>query len=233
MGTIANAQPTAQPLGPTGTDWERVRFTASLSIFGAIVGASTILVNLLSRTIPPQVPEHLPFSQSLYFGGLSALASVLIVVPGAWFIYGGRPTFSSCRDCGPRSLARWLGFGSIYSGIHMLLLGGLFLPQANLWFSFINGQVDYLQMLFTASDNLFTAPYLSLTVGLQLLFTSMLAIVVFGLGAFLIDRVNASKDPKTALIGAWAASIILSLALIILVILAPEKTLASLGSLAQ
>ncbi len=233
MATIANAQPTTQPLGPEGVDWERVRFTASLAIFGAIVGASTILVNLLSRAIPPQLPEHLPFSQSLYFGGFSAMVSVLVVVPGAWFIYGGRPIFSNCRDRGPRSLVRWLGFGSLYGGIHMLLLGGLFLPQANLWFKFINGQVDYLQMLYTASDNLFTSPYLSITVGLQLLFTSMLSIVIFGLGASLIDRVNASEDPKTALIGAWTASIILSLALIIFVMLAPEKTLASIGSLAQ
>jgi hypothetical protein len=231
VAAIANANPTAQPLEPECTDWERVRFTASLAIFGAIVGASTILVNLLSRAIPPQVPEHLPISQSLYFGGLSALVSVLVVVPGAWFIYGERPTFSNFRDRGPRSLAKWLGFGSLYGGIHMLLLGGLFLPQANLWFSFINGQVDYLQMLYTASDNLFTSPYLSITVGLQLLFTSMLSIVVFGLGAALIDRVNASEDPKTALIGAWTASIILSAALITFVMLAPEKTLASLGSL--
>ena len=232
MATIANAQPTTQPLGPEGVDWERVRFTASLAIFGAIVGASTILVNLLSRAIPPQVPEHLPISQSLYFGSLSALVSVLVVVPCAWFIYGGRPTFSSFRDRGPRSLMRWLGYGSIYGGIHMLLLGGLFLPQANLWFSFINGQVDYLQMLYTASDNLFTSPYLSVTVGLQLLFTSMLSMAVFGAGAALIDRINASEDPKTALIGAWTASIILSVALITFVLLAPEETLASLGSLA-
>ena len=232
MATIANDQSTAQTLEPEGTDWERVRFTASLAIFGAIVGASTILVNLLSRAIPPQVPEHLPISQSLYFGSLSALVSVLVVVPCAWFIYGGRPTFSSFRDRGPRSLMRWLGYGSIYGGIHMLLLGGLFLPQANLWFSFINGQVDYLQMLYTASDNLFTSPYLSVTVGLQLLFTSMLSMAVFGAGAALIDRINASEDPKTALIGAWTASIILSVALITFVLMAPEETLASLGSLA-
>jgi hypothetical protein len=233
MATITNAQATTRALGPEGVDWERVRFTASLAIFGAIVGASTILVNLLSRAIPPQVPEHLPFSQNLYFGGLSALVSVLVVVPGAWFIYGGRPTFSSYRYRGPRSLVRWLGFGSMYGGIHMLLLGGLFLPQANLWFSFINGQVDFLQMLYTASDNLFTAPYLSITVGLQLLFTSMLSIAVFGLGASLIDRVNASEDPKTALIGAWTTSVVLSLVLIVFLMLTSEETLASIGSLAQ
>lgn len=233
MATIASAQTTTQSLGPEGVDWERVHFTASLAIFGAIVGFSTILINLLSRAIPPQVPEHLPFSQSLYFGGLSGLVSVLVVVPAAWFIYGGRPTFSSYRDRGPRSLVRWLGFGSMYGGIHMLLLGGLFLPQANLWFSFINGQVDFLQMLYTASDNLFTAPYLSITVGLQLLFTSMLSMLIFGLGASLIDRINASEDPKTALIGAWAASIMLSIALIAFLMLAPEETIASIGNLAQ
>ncbi|MCX8214434.1 MAG: hypothetical protein OTJ97_08030, partial [SAR202 cluster bacterium] len=73
MATIASAQTTTQSLGPEGVDWERVHFTASLAIFGAIVGFSTILINLLSRAIPPQVPEHLPFSQSLYFGGLSGL----------------------------------------------------------------------------------------------------------------------------------------------------------------
>ncbi|MCX8214925.1 MAG: hypothetical protein OTJ97_10550, partial [SAR202 cluster bacterium] len=156
-----------------------------------------------------------------------------VVVPAAWFIYGGRPTFSSYRDRGPRSLVRWLGFGSMYGGIHMLLLGGLFLPQANLWFSFINGQVDFLQMLYTASDNLFTAPYLSITVGLQLLFTSMLSMLIFGLGASLIDRINASEDPKTALIGAWAASIMLSIVLIVFLMLAPEETIASIGNLAQ
>lgn len=233
MATVATAKPTPRPLGPQGMDWERVRFTASLAIYGAIVGASTILVNLLSRAIPPQVPEHLSVSQSFYFGSLSALVSILIIVPGAWFIYGGRPTFFSERDRGPRSLPKWLFFGSLYGGIHMLLFGGLFLPMANLWFSFIHSQIDFLQFLFTASDNLFMSPYLSVTVGLQLLFTSMLSIVVFGAGAALIDRVNASEDPKTALIGAWTASIILSVALIVFVMLVPEKTLATLGSLAQ
>ena len=233
MATVASAQSTEQPLGPQGTDWERVRFTASLAIYGAIVGASTILVNLLSRAIPPQVPEHLPVSQSFYFGSLSALVSVLVIVPGAWFIYGGRPTFFSERDRGPRSLLKWLFLASLYGGIHMLVLGGLFLPMANLWFSFIHSQIDFLQFLFSASDNLFMSPYLSVTVGLQLLFTSILSIAVFGAGAALIDRVNASEDPKTALIGAWTASIILSAALITFVMMVPEKTLATLGSLAQ
>ena len=60
----------------------------------------------------------------------------------------------------------------------------------------------------------------------------MLSIVVFGLGAALIDRVNASEDPKTALIGAWTASLILSAALITFVMMVPEKTLAALGNLA-
>ena len=233
MTTVASAQSTEQPLGPQGMDWERIRFTASLAIYGAIVGASTIIVNLLSRAIPPQVPEHLSVSQSIYFGSLSALVSVLIIVPGAWFIYGGRPTFFSDRDRGPRSLMKWLFFGSLYSGIHMLVFGGLFLPMANLWFSFIHSQIDFLQFLYSASDNLFMSPYLSVTVGLQLLFASILSIAVFGAGAAFIDRVNASEDPKTALIGAWTASIILSAALIAFIVLAPETTLATLGSLLQ
>ncbi len=233
MATVANVESTTRPLGPQGLDWERIRFTASIAIFGAIVGASTLLVNLLSRAIPPAIPEHLPVSQSLYFGILSALVSVLVIVPGAWFIYGGRPTFSSQRNRGPRSLMKWLYYGFLYGGIHMLVLGALFLPMANLWFSFIHSQIDFLQFLYTASDNLFMAPYLSITVGLQLLFTSILFMAVFGAGAALIDRINASEDPKTALIGAWTASIILSVALMAFVLLAPEKTLASLGSLAQ
>jgi hypothetical protein len=233
MATVAGAQTTAEALGPKGMDWERVRFTASLAIYGAIVGGNTIIVNMLSRAIPPSVPEHLSVSQSIYFGSLSALVSVLIIVPGAWFIYGGRPTFFSDRDRGPRSLPKWLFLGSLYGGIHMLVFGGLFLPMANLWFSFIHSQIDFLQFLYSASDNLFMSPYLSVTVGLQLLFTSILSIVVFGAGAALIDRVNASQDPKTALIGAWTASIILSAALITFIVLAPETTLATLGSLAQ
>ena len=231
MASLTEARTVISWLDAARVDRERIRFAAAIAIFAAAVGAATILVNFLGRPIYPAIPVRLPLTQALYFGSIGALTSVIIAGPLAWTLYGVMPTFRVTRNRAPRRLRTWLGLGLGYSMAHVLLLSGLFMPMGNLWFRFVHSQIDVIQLFNGAVSNLMTAPIFALTSSVEFLFTGFIAAVVFGVGASLIDKKNASEDPATARYGAWGMSLALSVAIISFVAFAPEEMVAGLAKL--
>ena len=216
-------------LGPTGTDWPRVRFAACVAIYGAAIGIATVLVNFLARADAIDIPQHLPFWTSLLFSSAAALAGIAITGPIAYWVYGTRHVFSKVEAREPRNLIVWavLGFG--YGIVFPLLMGAYFLPISFYFHDFAIGLTSAPQLMSRAFDVVLIWPVLALVFGSGLFFTGLIAGALFGGGGWIIDRFNASADPATAKYGTWIMAVVLSVGVVSMVAVVPEATLARLG----
>jgi hypothetical protein len=211
------------------TDWPRIRFSATLTLYGAAIGAAAIIVNFLSQTPSSFEPQHMPFTLSFMFGAYGAMAGGLITGPIVYWIYGGIGFFYA-RKRRPRGILIWsfLGFG--YGIVFLLIMGGFFLPVGALLTDFYDGLVSVPGLLSQAVD-IVTARWapLALVLGFRLFFTGLLAGGVFAVGAWVIDRFNASEDSATATYGPWAVALAQSVSVIAISIFGPVDVLAKLG----
>ena len=217
--------------GPgNGTDWERLRFAACVSIYGAAIGAAAILVNLLSHTEALEIPQHLPLGRSLLLGITGALAGVAITLPVAYWIYGGVRVFARKKEREARGIRTWvvlgIGFGFVYS----LVMGAYFLSTSADLMRFSDGELTLSELGIRYLD--VTAGrwvVLAHVLGMRLLFTGFVAGLLFGPGAWAINRFSTSADPSTARYGSWVIALALAGMVITVAAFAPETTLARFG----
>ncbi len=210
-------------------DWPRLRFAISLTIYGAALGTATVLVNFLAQFDYFDVPERMPIGQLLLFGAGGAISGLLITGPFAYWVYGVKPTFSKVGRQA-RRLWVWLLVGMVYALAFPLVMGGIFLPFGQYFLLFFNSVMGVPQLLVKIFD-LFTGVWFSLAFlnGFKIIFTGMVAGALFGPGAWVIDKFNASVDPSTAKYGAWVVASGLSVVLLAFVIFGPQSFLAQLG----
>ena len=213
-------------------DWERLRFAACMTIYGATIGGCAILVNFLSRTQFPDVPEHMSLQASLFFASAGALAGAVMTAPVAYWLYGGLPTFAFTPRPrrGPRSAMAWALFGFGY-GLLLPLLLGILLPVWLRFFAFYGGAISMMTLLSSLIDLTIGSIYLAPLFGFQYFFTSIVAGALFAAGALAIDTFNSSKDRATAKYGSWSMAVGLSVLVVILLVVVPETSLARLGRL--
>lgn len=211
-------------------DWERIRFAACMAVYGATIGGCAILVNFLSRAQFPDVPEHMSLGASLFFASAGGLAGALLTAPLAYWMYGGLPTFSFTPypKRGPRSVMAWtvLGFGY---GLVLPLLLGIILPLWLRFFAFYGGAISMVTLVSSLIDLTIGSLYLAPLFGFEYFFTSLVAGVLFAVGALLIDVFNSSKDRATAKYGSLSMAIGLSVLVVVLLVVVPETSLARLG----
>ena len=211
-------------------DWERIRFAACMAVYGATIGGCTILVNFLSRTQFPDIPEHMSLSASLFFASAGALAGAVMTAPLAYWMYGGLPTFSFTPNPkrGPRSVMAWtvLGFGY---GLALPLILGILLPVWLRFFAFYGGAISMVTLVSSLIDLTIGSLYLAPLFGFEYFFTSLVAGVLFAVGALVIDVFNSSKDRATAKYGSLSIAIGLSVLVVVLLVVVPETSLARLG----
>lgn len=211
-------------------DWERIRFAACMAVYGATIGGCAILVNFLSRAQFPDVPEHMSLGASLFFASAGGLSGALLTAPLAYWMYGGLPTFSFTPDPkrGPRSVTAWtvLGFGY---GLALPLLLGIVLPVWLRFFAFYGGAISMMTLMSSLIDLTIGSLYLAPLFGFEYFFTSLVAGVLFAVGALLIDVFNSSKDRATAKYGSLSMAVGLSVLVVVLLVIVPETSLARLG----
>lgn len=211
------------------TDWPRIRFAATLTLYGAALGAAAIIINFLSQTPGTDEPRHMPFALSFMFGVYGAMAGGLITGPTVYWMYGGIGYFYvKVRE--PRGFIIWSFLGFCYGIVFLLVMGGVFLPVGALLANFYDGLVSIPGLVNQAID-LLTARWapLALVLGFRLFFTGLLAGGLFALGAWVIDRFNTSEDAATARYGPWAIALALSISVIAASIFGPVELLAKLG----
>ncbi len=211
-------------------DWERIRFAACMAVYGATIGGCAILVNFLSRAQFPDVPEHMSIGASLFFASAGGLSGALLTAPLAYWMYGGLPTFSFTPypKRGPRSVMAWAILGCGY-GLALPLLLGIILPIWLRFFAFYGGAISMVTLMSSLIDLTIGSLYLAPLFGFEYFFTSLVAGVLFAVGALLIDVFNSSKDRATAKYGSLSMAIGLSLLVVVLLVVVPETSLARLG----
>ena len=213
----------------TGPDWERIRFSTCVTVYAAALGAVAIIVNSLAQTDALDVPRHMPLGGSLVIGGAGALAASAATWPAAHWLYGRTPAFDKEKSRTSHGLPVWIllgfGFGVVYS----LLMGGYFLRTATGLLSFADGTISVTDLVFKYSEIVFGMPVFGPALGIRLLYTSIVAGLLFGPGAWAISRFNKSADPATARY--WPCVIALTLAAIVIavVVFVPPTALARLG----
>ena len=214
----------------TPTDWPRIRFAAAVAVFAGFLGAATILVNFLAQIQFPDIPEHLPAFRSFVLSSAGALAGITLTGPLAYALYGSPPIFYPEQNKRtPRGLIIWFLVGYGYGVAFSLLLGGIFLPIALNILDVVGGLMSVTRMLSKSLDLFISAPTLAVVLGLRILITGVIGGVVFGGGAWLIDRFNASEDPATAKYGPIAISVVLSAGVVVFVVFVPAPFWAPFG----
>ena len=229
MSTTTLTQEAAQPRRRV-PDWERIRFAACMAVYGATIGGCAILVNFLSRTQFPDIPEHMSLGASLFFASAGGLAGAVMTAPLAYWMYGGLPTFSFTPHPkrGPRSVTAWalLGFGY---GLALPLILGILLPMWLRFFAFYGGAISMVTLVSSLIDLTIGSLYLAPLFGFEYFFTSLVEGVLFAVGALVIDVFNSSKDRATAKYGSLLMAVGLSVLVVVLLVVVPETSLARLG----
>jgi hypothetical protein len=213
-------------------DWERIRFAGTMAIYGATIGGCAILVNFLSRASFPEVPEHMSFVASAFFGVVGAIAGGTLTAPIAYWGYGGLPTFAFTArpKRGPRSLLAWGAIGLAYGMVLPMMLGML-VPAAFRFLAFKNGAINVPDLLSSFIDLIIGSPFLAAMLGFQYFFTGIAAGLLFGVGAWIIDIFSSSTDASTAKYGSWVMALGLSIVVVAALVFLPETFLARAGQL--
>ena len=228
---IRELETTTQETIALPRDWARIRFTASVTLYGAALGAAVVTVNLLSQQADLiGDPERLSLGRSLVLGTGGALAGLTITAPFAFWTFGARPTFAATRARQPRTFLVWLVLGLCYGIAFPLALGAFFLPTSANFLDFFTGGMS-LPAMWVRSIDLVTGrgAAFAFLFGIRFMFTGLAGGVLFGAGGWIIDRFSTSADPTTARYGAWATALVLSTLVIITAAFAPELALTKLG----
>lgn len=207
-------------IGPT--DWRRLRFVALIAVYGSALGAAAVIVNLLSRTPFLDEPEHLGFGAGLIIYGGGAMTGIFV---GA--LVAAAVQFEGHRW--PLGIRLWLIFGLVYGLVFALSLAGFFAPLSNLVLDFYQGHLDPIEVLQALSNIAISWPFRAIIDSALLLYSAAGAGLLFGTGAWVIDRVHTSTHPTTSRYGSWGISLLLGLAVLFFALLAPPTLLARFG----
>lgn len=203
-------------------NWRKRRFVTVMAIYGGAVGTAAMIVNLLSRTPAINQPEHLDLAAGVIIYGGGAATGIIV-----GFLVAAAVHFEG-HDW-PLGIVAWLLLGLAYGLIFALLAGGLCAPLSSLVLDFYLGALDPIEALGEFSDVVFTWPIRALIGGTPILFSGAVAGILFGAGAWMIDRVHLSAHQPTARYASWAISILLGLAVLSVATLAPPTFLAQFG----
>ena len=210
-------------------DWPRLRFAIALAIYGGAFGVAITFINFLTQYEYFEVPERLSIGQAFLFGSAGATAGALLCGPCSYWMYGVRPTFSS-KGREPRRLPVWIILGLLFGFFFPLIMGGIFLPFSQYFMLFFTSIYSVPDLLVKIAD-LFSASWYSLAIinGFKLILTGLVAGVIFGPGAWVVDRFNTSADLTTSKYGTWVVATVLAILIVAFVQFGPTGLLVKLG----
>ena len=191
-----------------------------LAIYGGSLGAASLLVNLLSRTKYPNIPEHMTLAPTLLMSGG---AFVVCAALGGLIAY-----WSSTRESELRNIIMWLLLGFGFGVLSPIVTGGT-LPLSLIFVELEAGILSAGEVPVRLSNGLFHIPRFAFTHGVFGLFTGFIAGALFGIGALLMSTMRESAGGAVAKYGPYALAIALSILFYAISTLGPAPTLAKLG----
>ena len=194
-----------------------------LAIYGGALGAGAIIVNFISRTPYPQVPQHMEAPATAIFSVWSFLACGVL---GALF---ARWLAGVWEDALIPRLLKWLFGVGLMFGILSPVITGAFIPVSRVFIDGYYGALSPLEVPAYALGALFRSPGFALSHGVLGLFTGMTAGALFGAGAWAVNELNRAGSGALAKYGAPALALSLSALFYGISVLAPATALERWG----
>ena len=204
-------------------DQPRARLTISIGLYGGALGAGALLVSLLSQMAPevyPDAPRHPGLVPSLILSSGGFLVGALLAALAAYMAARDRHE--------PLKLLVWMAVGLGF-GIMLPVFTGAIIPFTMVFINLYEGTIEAGDVLIRLVDSVFLAPWATLFQAVFGLFSSMLAGLVFGLGAWLVNVANAASKSWIARYGTYGLAAALSIAVIGFVTFGSPTFLAKLG----
>ncbi len=191
-----------------------------LAVYGGALGASSLLINFLSRTKYPDIPAHMSLAPTLL---LSGGAFVVCAALGGLIAY-----WSSKQESELRNVIMWLLIGFGFGVLSPIITGGT-LPLSLVLVDLEAGVASLGEVPVRITNALFHMPRFAFTHGVFGLFTGLLAGALFGLGALLMSTLRESAGGAVAKYSPYVLAIALSILFYAIATLGPAPTLARLG----
>ena len=191
-----------------------------LAIYGGALGASSLLVNFLSRTKYPDIPEHMELAPTLL---LSSGAFVVCAVLGGLIAY-----WFGQKDEPLRYIIKWLVIGFGFGVLSPIITGGT-LPLSLIFVELEAGVLSSGEAPVRMVNALFHVPRFAFTHGVFGLFTGFLAGALFGFGALFIASLREFTGGTLARYGPYVLAVLLSIIFYAISTLADAPTLARFG----
>ena len=218
----------ADPREDTRPRW---RFTASLGLYGAALGAAVVVTNVVGLTSKFSVDaDALPPSDILYFMIVGGLSGLVVAGIAGYLMNRSSRAFASSTPRHPLGILPWAAIGAVWWVAFSLLLGGVMLPQANVVLAYVDGAIPFVDFVGFTLDTIFGVPFRMVSEGGRFMYTAIPAGLAFALGGWLIDRLAASTHEPTARYGSPLAAVLLSGIVIAGVLALPPSVLWHIGN---
>ena len=196
----------------------RLRFAASVTLYGGALGAALVLVALLPN--PRYLdPEQQTFATSTMLASCGSLAAIIVVWPTARWLAN--------RMVEPRGLVVWLTLGLAY-GLLLPFVTGAFVPSGRVLVDFARGAIGMGDVPYQLVDAALRAPYSAYVHGLIGINSGLVVGGLLGAGGLIIDRTHWSKVAAVSKYGPLAAGISLGVAALIVAAYGPAGVLGKL-----
>ncbi len=192
----------------------------SLAICGGAISVAALFVTLLAATEYPKKPEHLTLLLSVIMGTGAFVPGALAAAVITYMV--------SDRVETARNIVAWLVLGFGY-GIMVPFATGMFIPLSTVFVRLSSGVITAEDVFPEAVDALFRGISVAFSHGAFGVFTGMLAGVILGVGAWVIDRINTMPDSPLARYGPPAIAVVLAIVVLAIAAFGPPETLAKLG----
>lgn len=191
-----------------------------LAIYGGALGASSLLVNFLSRTKYPDIPEHMALAPTILLsGGAFVVCAILGGLIAYWFGQWDEPL---------RYIIKWLAIGFGFGILSPIISGGT-LPVSLVLVEIEAGVLSLGEAPVRLVNSLFHIPRFAFTHGVFGLFTGMLAGALFCFGALFISGLRELTRGPIARYGPYVLAVLLSIVFYAVSTLADAPTLARFG----
>ena len=200
----------------------RGRLVASLALYGAALGAASMIVNRLARMDRPQTPEHMSADATIIMSlGAAIVCGVLAALIVLWMSSG-------FERRGARNPIIWLAAGFGY-GILSPAVTGVALPMSIMFLEWRTGVIGAGEIPMGVISSLMLAPNSVFLQGVFGIFTGLLAGALWGIGAIPIDFAANARIRPIAEWGPWLIAIALGAIFYGVSVLAPAEWLARFG----
>jgi uncharacterized membrane protein len=185
----------------------------------AALGAAATLITFVISTDISREPEHLAFAPAMFFGATGGIAGALIVWPIISWL---------SKDNAAHSFREWMLAGVVF-GLLLPFVTGALLPASHVFLGLSLGVIQSGELISGLLSSIFRMPVEIIVHVAQGILTGMLIGVVFGVGAWILDRINWSRSTVVADIGSWTVAIVLGTGAVLLALFGSPDTLARLG----